>query len=69
MPSTAPSLALLVKRGSFVDAGSPVATIEPSGSDLLAVLYVGASDGKQVRAGHDARSSRRARPRRRSTER
>ena len=30
-------LALLVKLGSYVDAGSPVATIEPAGSDLQVV--------------------------------
>ena len=46
-------VALLVKLGSFVDAGSPVATIEPAGSDLQVVLYVGAADGKQIRPGHD----------------
>jgi biotin carboxyl carrier protein len=44
-------LALLVKLGSYVDAGTPVATIEPAGSDLQVVMFVGASDGKQVRPG------------------
>jgi biotin carboxyl carrier protein len=44
-------VSLLVKRGSFVTAGAPVAIIEPLDSDLLAVLYVGASDGKQVEPG------------------
>jgi biotin carboxyl carrier protein len=44
-------LALLVKLGSYVDAGTPVATIEPTGSDLQVVMFVGASDGKQVRPG------------------
>lgn len=44
-------LALLVKLGSYVAAGSPVATIEPAGSDLQVVMFVGAGDGKQVRPG------------------
>ena len=47
-------LALLVKLGSYVDAGSPVATIEPAGSDLLVAMFVGAGDGKQVRPGMTA---------------
>ena len=47
-------VALLVKLGSFVDAGSPVATIEPAGSDLQVVLYVGAADGKQILPGMTA---------------
>ena len=47
-------LALLVKLGSYVDAGSPVATIEPAGSDLQVAMFVGASDGKQVRPGMTA---------------
>ena len=47
-------VALLVKLGSFVDAGSPVATIEPVGSDLQVVLYVGAADGKQILPGMTA---------------
>lgn len=47
-------LALLVKLGSYVNAGSPVATIEPAGSDVQVVMFVGASDGKQVRPGMTA---------------
>jgi multidrug efflux pump subunit AcrA (membrane-fusion protein) len=47
-------LALLVKLGSYVDAGSPVATIEPAGSDLQVAMFVGAGDGKQVRPGMTA---------------
>ena len=47
-------LALLVKLGSYVDAGSPVATIEPAGSDLQVVVFVGAADGKQIRPGMTA---------------
>ena len=47
-------LALLVKLGSYVDAGSPVATIEPAGSDLQVAMFVGASDGKQIRPGMTA---------------
>ena len=47
-------LALLVKLGSYVDAGSPVATIEPAGSDLQVVMFIGAGDGKQVRPGMTA---------------
>jgi biotin carboxyl carrier protein len=47
-------LAVLVKLGSYVPAGSPVATIEPAGSDQQVVIFVGASDGKQVRPGMTA---------------
>ena len=47
-------LALLVKLGSYVDAGSPVATSEPAGSDLQVAMFVGAADGKQVRPGMTA---------------
>lgn len=44
-------VALLVKLGSFVDAGSPIAIIEPAGSDLQVVMFVGAADGKQILPG------------------
>ena len=47
-------LALLVKLGSYIDAGSPVATIEPAGSDLQVAMFVGAGDGKQIRPGMTA---------------
>lgn len=47
-------VAVLVKLGSFVDAGSPVATIEPAGSDLQVAMYVGAADGKQITPGMTA---------------
>jgi len=47
-------LSLLVKLGSYVNAGSPVATIAPAGSDVQVVMFVGASDGKQVRPGMTA---------------
>lgn len=47
-------VAVLVKLGTFVDAGSPVATIEPAGSDLQVAMYVGAADGKQITPGMTA---------------
>lgn len=44
-------VSLLVKRGTFVKAGTPVATIEPQGSELEGLLYVPAAAGKRVKPG------------------
>ena len=44
-------VSMLVKRGTFVTAGAPVAVIEPEGSDLQVVLYVDAGGGKQIEPG------------------
>ncbi len=44
-------VSMLVKRGTFLTAGAPVAVIEPAGSDLQVVLYVPAGPGKQIQPG------------------
>jgi hypothetical protein len=47
-------VALLVKLGSYLDAGAVVASIEPAGSDLQVVVFVGAAAGKQITTGMTA---------------
>lgn len=47
-------VALFVRQGTFVKAGTPLVTIEPDGSDLQGILYVPASAGKRVKPGMPA---------------
>lgn len=47
-------VALLVKLGSYLDAGTVIASIEPAGSDLQVVVFVGAAAGKQITTGMTA---------------
>ncbi len=44
-------VALFVRVGTFVKAGTPIATIEPDGSDLQGILYVPVSAGKRIKSG------------------
>lgn len=47
-------VALLVKLGSYLDPGDVIASIEPAGSDLQVVVFVGAAAGKQITTGMTA---------------
>lgn len=50
-------LELVVNRGDVVSPGSPVLTLEVVSKELMAVIFVPATSGKQVEPGMDARIS------------
>lgn len=50
-------LELAVGRGDVVSPGTPILTLEVSSEELMAVLYVPAGEGKQVRPGMAVRVS------------
>ena len=50
-------LELLVDRGAVVDPGAPVLSLEVLSEELVAYLFVPASDGKRVQPGMEARIS------------
>lgn len=50
-------LELLVDRGAVVNPGAPILSLEVMSEDLVAYLFVPASDGKRVQPGMEARIS------------
>jgi HlyD family secretion protein len=50
-------LELMVERGDVVTPGSPILSVEVQSEELMAVLFVPASDGKRVQVGMAARVS------------